>query len=362
MRIGFFRTCGLGDAVQLTPLLRQAREDYPDSEIVLFVNQGVGPLFRDCPYVDRIDALPNEWFSPHPLLRRPLYSQVWKLVRNEGPWDIFLTLEPRWYRNLNLWRVRAKIKAGQVTRGTPGKFLYHHWIEKTRGGRAGVRTHQCARYLELWTKATGKKDRGYGYDLTYLPEPEPLPVKLPPRYLCLAPGSGNFMNTQHTKKWLPAYWVELAQRIEAQTDLPVFWLGMEGDLEPSLIAQAGQSLLGKTNLLQTTAVIRHSTGLLGNDSGLFHIALGLGVPAAAFFGPTESGFTGAFRNERSLILEDNQLPCRPCYQDTCTFDGALPEASLDKPYCQALLSPKKIWPQLSNFFSFPAASPRLSSS
>ncbi len=360
MRLGFFRTCGLGDAVQLTPMLRQAREDYPDAEIVLFVNQGVGPLFRDCPYVDRIDALPNAWFTAHPLLRKPLYSKLWKLVRQEGPWDIFLTLEPRWYRNLNLWRVRAKVKAGQVTRGTPGKFLYQHWIEKTRGGRAGMRVHQSARYLELWKKATGQDDRGYGYDLTYLPEPDSLPETLPSRYLCLAPGSGNFMTTQHTKKWLPAYWAELAKRIEAETDYQVVWLGMEGDLDPTLVASAGINLLDQTNLLETTAVIRRSAGLIGNDSGLFHIALGLGTPAVAFFGPTESGFTGAFRNERSLILEDAQLPCRPCYQDTCTYEGDLPESPLEKPYCQALLSPDKVWPRLVDFFAQSSASPILS--
>ncbi|MEM1059838.1 MAG: glycosyltransferase family 9 protein [Verrucomicrobiota bacterium] len=358
MRIGFFRTCGLGDAVQLTPLLRQARADFPEAEIVLFVNRVVGPLFRDCPFVDRVDALPHEWFQPHPLLRKPLYAKLWGLVRREGPWDLFLTLEPRWYRNLNFWRVRAGIKAGQVTRGTPGRFLYDHWIEKTRGGRAGMRVHQSRRYLELWEKATGKTDRGWGYDLRYLPEPEtPLEPPLPSRYLCFAPGSGNAFTRVDTKKWPPEYWAQLADRVMASGSTQVVWLGVEGDLDPALYKGRGVSLMGKANLLQSVSAIRHSVGLVGNDSGLFHIAMGLDVPAAAFFGPTESGFTGAFRTQRARIYEDNRLPCRPCYQETCDYEGELPEAPLERPFCQALLTPERIWPDLSGFFQIDSAAP-----
>lgn len=350
MRIGFFRTCGLGDAVQLTPLLRQARADYPEAEIVLFVSHNAGALFRGCPYVDHTEALPQAWFLPHPLLRKPLYTKAWSFMRHMGPWDYFLTLEPRWYRNFGLWSVPAKVKAGTVITGRPGKFLYHHYTEKKWGGSPGVTTHQSERYLELWTKATGQADRGYGYDLSYLPEPHEPSAALPKPYVCLAPGCGNFMHQQENKKWPLQHWKKLARRIVDDTDAAVIWLGARGEAPPKLTQDCGISLIGKTNLIQSVSIIRHSSGLVGNDSGLFHIAQGLGTPAAAFFGPTESGFTGTFRTKRSIVFEDKQLPCQPCFQDECRFEGSLPKTPLSRPYCQALLTPELIWPKLRYFF------------
>jgi len=85
------------------------------------------------------------------------------------------------------------------------------------------------------------------------------------------------------------------------------------EVEPLVQKYPGRlkNLKGKTNLAQSSKVIQHSELLIGNDSGMGHIAESFGVPVIAIFGPTSEDF--GFRPH----LKDSQtssvdLWCRPC--------------------------------------------------
>jgi ADP-heptose:LPS heptosyltransferase len=92
------------------------------------------------------------------------------------------------------------------------------------------------------------------------------------------------------------------------------------------------NLLGKTTLREVANLLHQSTVIVGNDSGLFHLAQGVGCPAIGIFGPTSPQFTGVFRSTSAATLQAN-LPCMPCYQDTCHFTSDLP-----KPCCMSDVS------------------------
>jgi heptosyltransferase-2 len=59
------------------------------------------------------------------------------------------------------------------------------------------------------------------------------------------------------------------------------------------------------------AHLRLAAGAVGNDSGLTHLAVAVGVPAVVLFGPTvpEFGFTPAGPHR---VVERSDLACRPC--------------------------------------------------
>jgi heptosyltransferase-2 len=49
-----------------------------------------------------------------------------------------------------------------------------------------------------------------------------------------------------------------------------------------------------------------------NDSGLMHVAVALGIPTVAIFGPTVREFGFYPRAKHAHVIENSGLDCRPC--------------------------------------------------
>jgi len=71
------------------------------------------------------------------------------------------------------------------------------------------------------------------------------------------------------------------------------------------------NLKGKTSLSESSEVIRESLLVIGNDTGMGHIAESFGVPIVSIFGPTSEsfGFAPHLPDSKSLSVD---LWCRPC--------------------------------------------------
>lgn len=73
-----------------------------------------------------------------------------------------------------------------------------------------------------------------------------------------------------------------------------------------------KNLCNDNDLLLTAALMKHCSAVITNDSALSHLSSLLQVPAVVIFGSTvkEFGFAPLF--EKSVIVENNSLNCRPC--------------------------------------------------
>ena len=343
-RIAICRVCGIGDAAQMTPLLRQVREDRPEAEIFCFVTENAAPVLAGVRFVDRVVPLQMDWAAP--AWTNPGLFRLWSHVAAHGPFDLLLCLGPYWRQNFLSLMVPAKARSGFVTPGwKPLRIFTHPCVVPVNAG--GSLTHESLKYLELWCALTGAKDRGLGYDLGTLGgTASAITAKLPRPCLCIAPGAGNALTAMDSKRWLPGHFAVL-MKLAIEDGFEIVVLGCKGDIEPSLLPPGVLDLQGKTTLAQTAAVLRASAGFLGNDSGIYHLALGLGVPAAAIFGPTSPHKTGPFRNPRSQVIS-SRLPCAPCL----AFDCRLPadaHPGLARPACMAALQPASVWSQVRDF-------------
>jgi lipopolysaccharide heptosyltransferase I len=68
--------------------------------------------------------------------------------------------------------------------------------------------------------------------------------------------------------------------------------------------------MGKTNVGQLMALIRHAAVVLCNDSAALHIAVGLGVRAVAIFGPTDPAKVGPYRYDIAVVRPQGLDPVR----------------------------------------------------
>lgn len=134
-----------------------------------------------------------------------------------------------------------------------------------------------------------------------------------PNAICIAPGSA-----WATKRWPISRFVELASSI-ARTEQAVIVIGGPDDSRLGAaiydaVTEAGGhalDLTGKSTLLESAYAISRSTALVGNDSSPVHMAVAVGTPAVAIFGPTVPEF-GFAPPAGSGIVVQHSVWCRPC--------------------------------------------------
>lgn len=140
-------------------------------------------------------------------------------------------------------------------------------------------------------------------------------------YVAFAPGA----EFGPAKRWPAGRFGELARSI----DMPVLLLGSgkEAALCEEIAHGAPQSrpsnLAGKTSLSEAFALIAGAACVVGNDSGLMHVAAAFGVPQVAIFGSSSPRHTPPL-NERAQViwLRDDPdyappLNCAPCFERGC---------------------------------------------
>lgn len=79
-------------------------------------------------------------------------------------------------------------------------------------------------------------------------------------------------------------------------------------------------LCGKVSLPVSAALVSQATVVVGNDSGLAHLAAACQVPLVAAFGPTKPEWT-APRGDRVTILRHESLACLGCLLLQCPVPG-----------------------------------------
>jgi len=76
---------------------------------------------------------------------------------------------------------------------------------------------------------------------------------------------------------------------------------------------------GKTTLREAIQILSVTRLLLCNDSGLMHVAAGLGLPVVAIFGATDPERTAPSGRHVTLLYQP--ADCSPCLQRECTVPG-----------------------------------------
>jgi ADP-heptose:LPS heptosyltransferase len=130
----------------------------------------------------------------------------------------------------------------------------------------------------------------------------------PGRFAALVPGS-----VWATKRWPSTGFAGVAARLVSERELPVLLLGSDAEraLCDEVARKAGDgvtSAAGESTLGQLAAIVSRARLFVGNDSGPTHMAMALGVPTVALFGPTDPGQFD-FRGH-ALVYRD--LDCSAC--------------------------------------------------
>ncbi|MBD3367946.1 MAG: glycosyltransferase family 9 protein [Candidatus Eisenbacteria bacterium] len=120
------------------------------------------------------------------------------------------------------------------------------------------------------------------------------------------------------KAWTPAGYADLARRITAELEGSALVLGGPDDrprMERVLELSGGAAVDGGLHpLAEFSALVGRLDALVTGDTMALHIAVALGVPVVAIFGPTVPQEIDLFDRGTKVVTS---ATCAPCYRRAC---------------------------------------------
>ncbi|NUQ05717.1 MAG: WecB/TagA/CpsF family glycosyltransferase, partial [Anaerolineae bacterium] len=117
------------------------------------------------------------------------------------------------------------------------------------------------------------------------------------------------------RRWDPARFAEVADRLIEQRDAEVVLIGGKGDDSAAVRAamrHAPLDLTGRTTLTELSALLGGCDLFIGADSGVMHIAAAVGAPVLAIFGPSNAAAWSPWTPGGRSAVVRSAPACSPC--------------------------------------------------
>ncbi len=334
-KILIVQTAFIGDVILITPLIRAVSELYPKASIDVMVVPAAAKLLENNPHLKSV--------IPYAKRKTSLW-QMAKLLKAKG-YDLVISPHSSGRTHLLLWLSGINRRIGFDRSWLP--FLLTdkiphptnmHKIKKNLLLLKFLSPNEFDMQTELFPS---EQDKHKADNLLQPFGNKPL--------IAIAPGS-----IWATKCWLLERYVQLAQELVMQ-GYGIVLIGGEGDKDkcdevekavlnlhsypplphsyppiphscvsrnlppepeiPDQVRDEGNLKIinqaGKTNLLESAAIIARCNLMLCNDSGALHIANAMQTRVFAFFGPTVQSI-GYYPYRDGDRVFETELGCRPC--------------------------------------------------
>lgn len=285
------RPGGIGDAVLLTPVIHVLKNIFPEAVITVLAERRNASTFALCPGINLI-------------LRYDVLSELFSAVHSG--YDLVIDTE-QWHRLsavvARLCRPQTLIGFGTNERGR----LFTQTVPYSHDD------YEVTSFLRLLEPLGITALKGPRAPFLSVPEDavakagELLALLVDKRFVTIFPGA-----SISERRWGAERFRSLAEKLLA-AGYPVVVVGGREDREQGdeiVSGGTGLNLAGQTSLAETAAVLERSSLLVGGDSGVLHIAVGLGVPTVSLFGPGRM-LKWAPRGGCHAVI-NRGLPCSPC--------------------------------------------------
>lgn len=117
------------------------------------------------------------------------------------------------------------------------------------------------------------------------------------------------------KRWPPQRFAALADRLIEERGARVFLVGGPNDSPIAAVIkeamrQKPRDLTGQLTLGQLGALLERCDLFVGHDTGAMHLAVAVGTPVVAIFGPSDSRMYGPYSENSVTLWHD--VGCNPC--------------------------------------------------
>ena len=294
------RLSSIGGVLLTTPLLRALRTRHPEARLIVLTDERYAPLLKHNANVDQIAGVgPN--------------ASLWAWARSLRQHEFSYLLD-----------LEGNARSRFLRRLVPGRWrrAERRWLAK----RVLIHTKR-----NMFREAPSDAERYFtaAKDLDVVPDGLPVEfclsgaadaeatkwldqagIRIDGPLVAFAPGA-----TAATLRWPADSWVELITRV-TDTGADAVVVGGQGDatLAADIAVRSGARATSSAGLLSlqgTGAILKRAQAVIAGDSGALHMAIGVGTPVVALFGPTVREF-GRFPYQAHATAVERDLPCRPC--------------------------------------------------
>jgi heptosyltransferase-1 len=281
-RILLVKTSSMGDLVHNMPMIADIRAHFPEAVIDWVAEESFAEIARMNTQIDRVI---------------PVNMRRWK--RNLGQrqtWRDFFAFK----RDLKMHAYDAVLdtqgllKSAMICRWARGDSHGQdkHTARESIAGYLYSRSHDIPRNLHAIARNRMLAAQALGYDLPGTPPQYDL--RIPEASLPFAPPAEYTMVLHGTaraaKLWPVDHWITFCRQLaQHQTNILLPWGNeTERDRAEKIAAEVpGATVLPRLNLTQLGNLLLRATTVVGLDTGLMHLAVGLGIPTLAIFCDTE---------------------------------------------------------------------------
>ena len=332
-KILLIKLSAVGDVVHTLPVLNKLRARYPKAQIDWLVTPAIGELLRHHPALNAVIDFERDTSAP-PWAWTALssYARLARTLRAAG-YDLAIDLHCQVRTAFLAFASGAPVRIGfdkerpevwANSRQVTDDFRKHAW----QGAREGAWLFYTHR-IPLPTMDVHVIDhyQSVGNLLGFAAGPTDFSFRIPQaahdrvdallrerglrgeRPVIIA-ARGNW----ETKRWPDEKSAAVARHFLDHGD-PVVLVGAPRErhvgeaiarLAPGVI-----DLTGETALSELAALISRAALCIAHDSGPMHLAVALGIPVAALFGPSDPVWAGPYHRDNAAVRAD--LPCSPCY-------------------------------------------------
>jgi heptosyltransferase-2 len=297
LRVLCVRFSSIGDVLLTTPLVRALHRRHPEAELYFVTKRAMAGLVIENPHLTGVIALrQNERITD-------LAGQLRALAPTHGL-DLHGSLRSAALRFLVpcQWSGYSKRKLARTA------------LISTKINLYGKHVPVPERYFEA-ARAAGldvEPDGGPPEFFLAPPARERIAQWLAQHglhtqpFAALAPGAAHA-----TKRWPTRHWRSLADQLRT---LGYGLVALGGPEDRELAAELGPGVVnaaGEFSLQETGACLARAKVLVSGDTGVMHMATGVGTRVVALFGPTVELF-GFFPYTRRAEVLELDLACRPC--------------------------------------------------
>lgn len=328
-RILVVKLADLGDALTATPALRALRATFPDATIDALVTPAGAAVLDGLDSIDHLIRFEKAWFDRLRPAVRPIAgaAALGLRLRRSGYDRVFL------FHHLFTAAGRLKYAAllgatgsawrGGVAEGHPS-LLTHVFPDEGYGVR-----HEA----DYWLGAVGLAgavnpsprfevhvdDDARARAIQLLGD-QSRPLARP--RIAVYPGAGTY---SPARRWPVERYAMIARRLVERANAEIVVVGgsSERELGERVRLAAGPACRDLTGLTPDVkvlaAVLERCTLFVGNDGGVMNLAVAVGLPVVAVFGPSNAVSWGPYGGVRSKpgatprsVVVRVDLPCAPC--------------------------------------------------
>jgi lipopolysaccharide heptosyltransferase II len=325
LRILVTRLRYLGDVILTTPAVAALKARYPGAEIHYATERPYADILEGNPDLAGIVRLSRD-------ARRAL-GEIAEIRSLRCTACIDLFHNPRSAILLSLSGIPVRAGGARGFR----RRLYTHLFEVPAETRSATMHHVAA----MGIFDAGRSD---ALPRVYLSRDEIVAGREVLDRILEVPANGRRIVAMHpggtwqSKRWSPGSFAKLARIVREELGANVVVVtgpGEEGIAE-SVRAEAGDALrvLPFQPLRTIASVLASCDAVVANDGGLMHLAVAIGRPTVAVFGPTEPDIWFPYEGKGPFALVSRRMDCAPCHLHRCEslecLDGIGPEEVLGR--------------------------------